>query len=66
MSTYYLFIYMAFNIFQAATLEKNLAEAILKKSQVAPYKNLGYPSNQFSGCRLNKQLFFHRYFMPGR
>ena len=40
------------------TTLKNIREdATLKKSQVAPCKNLvdftGYPSNHFSGCRLN-------------
>ena len=29
------------NFFQAATLKKICVEATLKKSQVAPYKNLG-------------------------
>ena len=47
-----------FGFFQAAPLKKNLGRNYPKKSQVAPYKNLGrfyrvYPSNHFSGCKLN-------------
>ena len=49
------FISMTPNFLQAAALKKFWVEATLKKSQVAPFKNLGrfYRVNHFSGCRLN-------------
>ena len=50
------------NFFQAATLKKIWVEATLKKNlRWHPIKIwvdfTGYPSNHFSGCRLNGRLF---------
>ena len=52
------------NFFQAATLKKIWVEATLKRTQVAPYKNMGrfyrvpFKSlHKFTGCRLNGQVF---------